>query len=284
MDDPTGDPLGGKLGVLPSAGDSGGCMTTRPPPPVSDRPPDLDDLAEALRPIVRRGLPVTPATADDRLLALRGVWARSIDPDDRLYRVRGLDRLLREQLADYPDDEGLGVAARTLFGVAPGSRGASLTTRRQRIAEEQHYTADHVRKEVEPRIVQQVAWLLHLDSQTYTPRSRGLPPPIAISGDTPAITAEDLQTKERLDHEVALSRLWALVYALRAEVLEVERYRRWNEAEGAERQLKVARERRDRLDESLKESILRYAERWGQRAEHGEAAFDVDRLRRLAGL
>ncbi len=90
------------------------------PPPVSDRPPDLAELVEALRPIVRRGLPVTPEVADDRLLALRGVWARSIDPDDRLYRVRGLDRLLREVLTDYPNDEGLGEAARTLFGLTEG--------------------------------------------------------------------------------------------------------------------------------------------------------------------
>jgi hypothetical protein len=123
----------------------GGLATVpaQPPPPVRDKPPDLDDLVDALRLIVRRGLPVTPATADDRLLALRGVWARSVDPDDRLYRVQGLDRLLREVLAAYPADDGLAEAALTLFGMALGSRGTTLTARWQRIAHEQSYTVEH---------------------------------------------------------------------------------------------------------------------------------------------
>lgn len=258
-------------------------MPTPPPPPVLERPPDLDELVEALRPIVRRGLPVTPAMADDRLLALRGVWARSIDPDDRLYRVRGLDRLLREVLTDYPDDEGLAQTAQTLFGMAPGSRGTNLTARRERIAREQHYTEDHVRKEVEPKIVKQVAWLIHLDSQTYTPRARGVPPPLAVSGDTPQIEPEDLQTGERLEHEEALSRLWALVYALRAELLNVERRKRFPSEEGAERLLEGSRQRRDRLVASLGQSIEDYVEHWGERIAHGEAEFDVRRLVRLAG-
>jgi hypothetical protein len=258
-------------------------MPAPPPPPVLERPPDLDELVAALRPIVRRGLPVTPATADDRLLALRGVWARSIDPDDRLYRVRGLDRLLRELLTNYPDDEGLAEAAQTLFGMAPGSRGTNMTARRKRIALEQHFTEDHVRKEVELKIVRQVAWLIHLDSQTYTPRSRGVPPPIAVSGDTPQIAPEDLQSRERLEHEEALSRLWALVYALRAEILSVDRLKRFPPDEGAEESLDVSRQRRDRLVASLGQSIDDYVERWGERIVHGEAEFDVRRLVRLAG-
>lgn len=254
-----------------------------PPPPVLERPPDLDDMVQALRPIVRRGLPVTPAMADDRLLALRGVWARSIDPDDRLYRVRGLDRLLRELLNGYPDDEGLADAAKVLFGIAPGSRGATLTTRRGRIAKEHHYTEDHVRKEIEPKIIHQVAWLIHVDTQTYTPRSRGVPPPIAVSGDTPQIAPEDLQSRERLEHEEALSRLWALVYALRAEILGIERHKRFPAEEGSERLLNDARQRRDRLVASLGQSIDDYVERWGERIAHGEAEFDARRLIRLAG-
>jgi hypothetical protein len=258
-------------------------MPTPPPPPVLERPPDLDELVEALRPIVRRGLPVTPATADDRLLALRGVWARSIDPDDRLYRVHGLDRLLRELLSSYPDDEGLAEAAQTLFGMAPGSRGATLTVRRERIAAEQHYTLDHVRKDIEPKIIRQLAWLIHVDSQTYTPRSRGVPPPIAVSGDTPQIAPEDLQSRERLEHEEALSRLWALVYALRAEILSVDRHKRFPTEEGAEELQDLARQRRDQLVASLGKSIDDYVERWGERIAHGEAEFDVRRLVRLAG-
>ncbi|TFV62040.1 hypothetical protein E4P41_08550 [Geodermatophilus sp. DF01-2] len=253
-----------------------------PPPPVSERPPEPEVIAKALGRIVRRGLPVTPGTADDDLLALRGVWARSIDPDDRAYRVQGLDRLLRELLTDYPDDE-LRSAAQVLFGMAPGSRGTTLTKRLERVAQEQSYTFDHVRQDIQKKIVQQVAWLVHVDSQTYTPRGRGVPPPLAVSGDTPQIAPEDLQTRERLEHEVALSHLWALVYALRAEILTVERHTRFQDEEGAEQRLDVARQRRDRLVASLGQSIEDYVERWGERITHGEAEFDARRLVRLAG-
>lgn len=252
------------------------------PPAVTNKPPPLTELVTALKPIVRKGLPVTPGVADDKLLALRGVWARSIDPDDRLYRVRGLDRLLRELLVDYPDDEGLALAARILFAVEPGSRGSTLTQRRERVAREVGYDVDHVRKAIQPKVVEQLAWMIHLDSQTYTPRGRGVPPPIAISGDTPQIASEDLQTEERLEHEVARSQLWALVYALRADVLTVERFKRYPPPEGAVEMLAKARERRDALDTELGSWIEAYIERWGARIGHGEAGFDARRLKRLA--
>lgn len=251
------------------------------PPAVTNKPPPLSELVSALKPIVRKGLLVTPGTADDRLLALRGVWARSIDPDDRLYRVRGLDRLLRELLSDYPDDEGLALTARILFAVEPGSRGSTLTQRRERVARQVGYDVDHVRKAIQSKVVEQIAWMIHLDSQTYTPRGRGVPPPIAVSGDTPQIAAEDLQTEERLEHEVALSQLWALVYALRAEVLYVECFQRYPPAEGAPELLAQAQARRDALDTELGDWIETYVERWGERIGHGEPGFDA-RLKRLA--
>ncbi len=198
------------------------------------------------------------------------------------YRVRGLDRLLRELLGDYPDDEGLALAARIMFAVEPGSRGSTLTQRRERVAREIGYDVDHVRKAIQSKVVEQMAWMIHLDSQTYTPRGRGVPPPIAISGDTPQIASEDLQTEERLEHEVALSQLWALVYALRAEVLTVDRFKRYPPAEGADEMLAKARERRDALDTELGDWIENYVERWGERIGHGEAAFDARRLQRLS--
>lgn len=252
------------------------------PPTVTNKPPPLSELVTALKPIVRKGLPVTPGVADDQLLALRGVWARSIDPDDRLYRVRGLDRLLRELLGDYPDDEGLALSARILFAVEPGSRGSTLTQRRDRVAREVGYDIDHVRKAIQPKVVEQLAWMIHLDSQTYTPRGRGVPPPIAVSGDTPQIAADDLQTEERLEHEVALSQLWALVYALRAEVLTVERLKRYPPAENAPEMLSTAREHRDVLDAELGDWIEIYVERWGERIKHGDAEFEARRMKRLA--
>lgn len=259
-------------------------VATQPPPPVSERPPDIDEIVEALRPIVRRGLPVVPEAADDRLLALRGVWARSIDPDHRLYRVQGLDRLLREVLENYPDDDGLGEAAAVLFGLALGSRGTTLTARRQRIARERNYTDDHVRKEIEPRVVRQVAWLIHLDSQTYTPRARGIPPPLAASGDTPDIRPQDLISRERLEHEEAVSMLWAHVYALRGMILRFERVRRFGVPNALAEDLAEALRGRDNAAAALNRAVDDYIEKWGERIAHGEGVFDARRLERLAGM
>ena len=97
-------------------------------------PPPVEVVAKALRPIVTSGLPVSPDFSDETLLGLRGVVARSIDQSDRLNRVKALDQLIRKLLVYYPDDE-LGEAARILFGLAPGSRGNNLTTRRMKAAQ-----------------------------------------------------------------------------------------------------------------------------------------------------
>lgn len=105
----------------------------------------------------------------------RGVFARAVDPDDRLHRIKALDGLLRSQLAHFQDDT-QSEAARVLFGLAPGARGTSLTQRRSRAAVELHCNEAHFRKRIEPKIVRQLAWQLHQDTQTYVPRARDVPP------------------------------------------------------------------------------------------------------------
>ena len=132
-------------------------------------PPPVGAVAKALRPIVTSGLPVSPDFSDETLLRLRGVVARSIDQSDRLNRVKALDQLIRKLLVYYPDDD-LGEAARILFGLAPGSRGNNLTTRRMKAAKEAGYESDHFRKHIEKKILETMAWLLHQDSQNYIPR------------------------------------------------------------------------------------------------------------------
>ncbi len=189
-------------------------------------PPPVEVLAKALRPILASGLPVGPDYEDEVVLALRGVVARSIDPSDRLSRVKALDLLIKSLLVHYPDDE-LGEAARVIFGLASGSRGKNLTARRAQAASETNYEADHFRKHVERKILTMLAWQLHQDSQNYIPRSRATPPPLESSGDTPVITQGDISSKEAAEHEELLSRLWAHVYALRAEILRVERLKVW---------------------------------------------------------
>jgi hypothetical protein len=162
---------------------------------VQIRPPDITELTKALRPVVSAGLPVSTDYGDETLLGLRGVVARAIDPTDRLSRIKALDDLLQRLLVFYPDDE-LGEAARVLFGMAVGSRGKTLTERRQQAASQANYEADHFRKHIEPKILKQLAWQLHRDSQNYIPRTKATPPPLEISGDTPTIRQGDVSSKD----------------------------------------------------------------------------------------
>lgn len=249
-------------------------------------PPDVEILAKALRPIAAAGLPVSPSFNDDVLLGLRGVVARSIDRDDRLNRVKALDDLLTRLLAHYPDDS-LGEAARILFGLASGSRGINLTRRREAAALTIDREAEHFRKRVEPSIIAEVAWQLHRDSQTYTPRGRAVPPPLESSGDTPTIRVGDVASMEAAEHEELLSRLWAHVYALRAEILRVERLKTWpydpTEPDTSQKVLAEAMAARAHEVEEVKRLIRTYTDRYGQRIAHGDAEFNADALLRLVG-
>ncbi|UXM91010.1 hypothetical protein [Paenarthrobacter sp. JL.01a] len=249
-------------------------------------PPSLEDITKALRPIVAAGLPVRPNFSDETLLALRGVVARSIDPDDRLNRVKALQDLLARLLLHFPNDQ-LGESARTLFGLTPGTRGKNLTARRQQAADEAGYESEHFRKRVEPQLLQQVAWQLHQDSQNYIPRSRATPPPLENSGDTPTLRWGDVSSKDASEHQEQISRLWAHVYALRANILRVERLKVWpfdpSEPATSEEKLQQAVAARNREVQVVKILIQRYIQTYGQRIEHGDAEFNAAALLRLAG-
>jgi len=254
--------------------------------PVFDVPPDVDELAAALRPIMTKGLPVRPDVDDPRLLGLRGVVARSIDPRDRLSRVKGLDELLRKLLVYYPSDS-RGEIARVLFGLAPGTRGTTLTKRRERVHEETGYSVHHLKTEIEAEVRRTLAWELHRDSQNYTPRSTGVPPSPAISGDTPAITVGDVSARDVSEHEEALSRLWSAVYELRADILLVERLKGWSHDE-TEPDTSATVEadavaQRDRSVQQVKVLVQAYLDRHGERIAHGEAEYSVSGLLRLSG-
>lgn len=249
-------------------------------------PPTVEAISKALRPIVTAGLPVRPSFDDETLLALRGVVARSIERDDRLNRIKALDDLLARLLLHYQDDN-LGDAARILFGIAPGSRGLNLTKRREAAATTIDREAEHFRKRVEPAILTEVAWQLHRDSQNYVPRGRAVPPPLESSGDTPIIRVGDVANMEAAEHEELLSRLWAHVYALRAEILRVERLKTWphdpTEPDTSQKVLAAAMNAREYEVEAVKRLIRTYTDRFGQRIAHGDAEFNADSLLRLAG-
>lgn len=253
---------------------------------VQRQPPTVEELATALRAVVRTGLPVDPDLDDVRLLGLRGVVARSVDRDARLSRVKALDGLLKKLLVYYPDDV-LSEAARVLFGVTPGTRGTTLTERREQAARETGYEADHFRKRIEPKIIRQLAWQLHQDSQNYVPRGREVPPPLEASGDTPTVTRGDVSARDKSEHEESLSRLWSHVYGLRAEILRVERLKAWpyDETEPllSAQMLSEALAARDAEVAAVKTQIRAYIDQYGESISHGEGEFSASALLRLAG-
>lgn len=244
-------------------------------PPPTEEPPSLDALAAALRPVIRAGLPLSPGDVPDELLALRGVYARATHVESRLSRTKALNQLLVKLLADAGDSDSA-EAVRVIFAVAAGTRGITLTRRRAKATEILGYNERHFRKHIEPKMLADVAWLLHQDSQTYTPRSRKSPPRMAPSGDTPTLTAADIS-----EHEELVSRIWAAVYELRAELIRDRLGRsghatpRTGEPEPSNvTKLVVGR---------LLLVIDTYLDKHGEAILHGEAQYHVEGLIRLAG-
>lgn len=252
---------------------------------VQRNPPSVEDIARSVRQLLRAGLPLGDEIADPVLLDLRGVVARSVDPDSRLDRVASLSTLLERLIVRYPDDV-LGEAARTIFAVTPGTRGTTLTERRARAATEASYDHEHFRKKIEPKIVQRIAWLLHQDAQQYTPRDSGLrdSTPYEVSGDTPYISRDDLSSQDNAEREEAISELWGYVYFLRAAILRVERLKAITSADADEqRSLDEAISQRDALIQSLQILIRRYIDQYGETLMSGKAEFRAAQLLRLAG-
>ena len=242
-------------------------------------PPPIEELTKALKSVLRKGLPVIPDAAPRALLELRGVRARAIDAGDFLSRVKALDALLQALLLALGEAEEA-QALQILFAVRAADRGTTLTARRSRARSvgTWEYDDTHFRKNVEPRLVRALAWFLHEDSQNYTPRTRHAPPEkTEISGDTPSLTSADVNDQEEL-----VSRIWALVYELRAELIRKARL----EAEtdpGRQADLEDAGGTSLWLVARLLTRIHDYLDRYGERILHGDAEFNAEGLIRLAG-
>lgn len=177
-------------------------------------------MVAAVQGLLRHGLPVTPANAADALLDLRGIVARSIDPDDEASRTVALNGTLRGLLARYPDSR-YAAAARALFGLPPAVPGQNLTTRRELAAELAGHELHHFRKRVEPKLAEKIAWELLADAERFT-RSPMIAPRLAPTPYRQAIVADPFAW-EVAEHEEQLSRLWSAIYAARAALLATER-------------------------------------------------------------
>jgi len=225
---------------------------------------------------MRRGLPIAPEEAPRVLLELRGVRARAVDQNRYLSLVKALNDLLSRLLRDLGDSNEA-QALRALFAVDATDRGTTLTERRRRANAFLNYDPTHFRRNVEPRLLERLAWILHADSQNYTPRSRKAPPKIEISGDTPALTLADINEQEEL-----VSRVWALVYELRAELIHKARLEA--EADPAkEAEIEETAGTSLWLVARLLTRVHDYLDHYGERILHGEAEFNVEGLIRLAG-
>ncbi len=182
--------------------------------------PQLAEVADALARVLRRGLPVSPVTVDPVLLELRGVAARAIDPGEVGSRTAALDGILRGLLARFSDAR-YAPAARAMFGLAPAEPGMNLTARRDAAARAAGHEVHHFRKRVEPRLLDELAAALIADADRFT-RAQLAAPRLA-----PAIGRErvgaDPFAWEVAEQEEALNRVWSTIYALRAELLAVER-------------------------------------------------------------
>lgn len=174
----------------------------------------------ALQRVLRRGLPVTPAVADPGLLSLRGVIARAADPDDMASRTSALDGVLRGLLAHFDDDRH-GRAARILFSLPPAESGMKLMLRRARAARDAGYEVHHFRKRVEPRLLAQLAAALLADADRFT-RSQAVAPRLAPSPSRQTVPPDPFAW-EVAEQEESLARVWSAIYALRAELVAIER-------------------------------------------------------------
>lgn len=177
-------------------------------------------MVAAVGRLLRRGLPVTLATADPVLLGLRGIVARALDPADETSRTAALDGTLRGLLARFPDAR-YRPAARALFGLPPAEPGQNLTVRRDLAAKQAGQEVHHFRKRVEPKLIEKVAWELLADADRFTRLPMIAPRLAPAAGRQPV--QPDPFAWEVAEHEEQLCRLWSAIYAARAELLAVER-------------------------------------------------------------
>jgi hypothetical protein len=182
--------------------------------------PQLAEVATALARVLRRGLPVSPATVDPVLLELRGVSARAIDPVEVASLTAALDGILRGLLARFPDTR-YAPAARAMFGLAPAEPGMNLTARRDAAALAAGHEVHHFRKRVEPRLLDELAAALIADADRFT-RVQHAAPRLAPTTGRERVGADPFAW-EVAEQEEALTRVWSAIYALRAELLAVER-------------------------------------------------------------
>lgn len=235
-----------------------------------------EEIRAELKVVLHAGFPITDQSAGEVLTEQRVVVANAQHPDERASRVAALERVVRQLLTGL-GRSARGQAARTLFGMARGTRGTTLTFRRLEAAEVLERHEDHLRKHIEPKILGELAFAFHQENLRYTPPSAEGRPEIAAHDDTPVLTNESFTEQEEL-----LCRVWAGVYGFRAELIATQR-RLPDEDDAADPELG------DHIDSAkwelakLLTSITTYLDRYGDEILHGETPYNVEGVIALAG-
>jgi hypothetical protein len=241
--------------------------------PLSSKP---GLLTKELRHLLRSGFPITDAAAGDVLTEQRVVIANAQHPDERASRITALERVLRQILTDFGRSP-RGRAARILFGADRGLRGTNLSFRRGEAADVLERSFDHVRKHIEPQIVDEVAFALHQENFRYKPASDRGRPEIAVNEDTPILTDDSFTAQEEL-----LCRLWSAVYGFRSELIATQR-RIHDEGEAPDPDLPYHLDSAKWQLARLLSAVADYLDEYGEEILHGDVPFNVEGLVALAG-
>jgi hypothetical protein len=242
------------------------------PGPIEDIA--TEDLVMALDVVIKKGLPVIESTAGDVLPNLKCVYARAVVPSERRSRIAAVNDLLPRLIATISDSEWR-EATQIVFGLAPGSRKASLTERQRRAADLLGYHPGHFRQHRQTDLLMSVALLIYEDLLRYRSRVKRASESLEPTGDTPSLAPEHFNYEEEL-----VSRIWQHVYGLRAELIA---HLRLSREEGFEGQAEDHRQAALRLEADLQRLIAEYTATYGDvLIGHGEAEFGLQALTRLA--
>ena len=228
------------------------------------------DLNDEVRKLLRKGLPLSLATAGSVLPNLRSVVARAIHPDDEVSRVDSLNTLLSRLIQGMTDDR-LSEPARILFGLASGTGRTTLTTRRNAAAEWLGYDPDHFRKRVEPQVTGAVADLLYRDMLRYKKRATGGDELNAYA--TWALTDNDITAEEELS-----AIIWKFVYAVRAELIGAKRQ---EHEPGFETRVAEHYQAAARYSKALERAVDNYRHLFGPIIRHRGVEYRVEGLANL---
>jgi hypothetical protein len=231
---------------------------------------EVSEIAQHLKRVIMKGLPVGDDAAGEILPNLRSVYARAVVPSDRQSRISSLNDLLPRLIAAMSDSE-----YQTLFGLAPGTRGTLLSRRQEHAARLRGYSLAHFRDSIEMQMLEAVAIAMYDDLLRYRSRVKRSVESLEQTGDAPKIGPEHVTHEEEL-----ISRIWQHVYGLRAELIANARL---SIVLGYETQTEDHRQAALREEADLKDIIAEYVDTYGASLiRHGETEFTPEAIVRLS--